>query len=311
MAKKLRAGVAGAGVFGGYHANKYVEAADAELTAIFDMDLMRAEDAASQREAKGTDDFAALLDVVDILTIATPATTHAGLARQALESGKHVLVEKPIALDLLAADELIALAKSKNRVLQVGHQERYVADSFGLFDRESPTHIRSRRLNKFSGRAMDVSVVFDLMVHDLDLIALLADTDRAEIRQLTAKAEHGDKADYVDVVIETPTGITAHLSASRLEEAPNRDLTLTYKAGEVGLDFLSRAITNTTGTPLTASFDADDKPRALADPLAFGTESFIASILSGQPPLVGGPAGRRALSLALIIEEAAQAALKD
>lgn len=309
MADKLKAGVAGAGVFGGYHANKYVEAPDAVLTAIFDLDGDKAAEAAAAREAEGFSDFAAFLDAVDVITIATPASTHGGLARQALEAGKHVLVEKPIALDLGVADELIALSEEKGLVLQVGHQERYVADAFGFFDREAPKAVRSRRLNKFSGRAMDVSVVFDLMIHDLDLVALLADADSGEITHIEARAEHGSLPDYVDVKLMMPGGIEAHLTASRLEETPQRDLGLTYPDGEVVLDFLERSTTNTTGTPLKSGFDAEDKPLALADPLAHGTQSFLRSVLTGEAPTVGGPAGRRALALALMIESAAKAAL--
>lgn len=310
MTEKLKAGVAGAGVFGGYHANKYVEAADTDLVAIYDLDAGRAEEAAAARGAVGTNDFDAFLDKVDLLTIATPATTHGDLARRALEAGKPVLVEKPIALDLETADALIALAEEKGLVLQVGHQERYVADAFGLFERGQPRAVRSRRLNTFSGRAMDVSVVFDLMVHDLDLLALLAETDTAEIAFFEARAEHGEHADFVDVELQTPTGVEARLTASRLEETPCRDLALTYPDGGITLDFLARETFNSTSTPLAFGFDDTDKPRALADPLAEGTERFIAAVKGGEAPLVGGHAGRRALSLALIIEEAAKAALR-
>ncbi|WP_370334972.1 Gfo/Idh/MocA family protein [Parvularcula marina] len=311
MSTNLRAGVAGAGVFGGYHANKYAEAAGADLAAIYDVDLTRAQEGASKHGAVGTDDFDEFLRLIDVVTIATPASTHGALAEKALTAGKHVLVEKPISLDLDVADRLIALSQEKGCVLQVGHQERYVADAFGLFDRGAPVEIRSRRLNKFSGRAMDVSVVFDLMIHDLDLLALLADTDTAEITHLDVRAEHGDLADYVDVALLTSSGIRAQLTASRLEENPNRDLGLVFGEGEIVLDFLKRETTNTTSTPLPVDFGSDDKPRALADPLAHGTETFLEAVRTGSEPTVGGRAGRRALSLALMIENAAMAALKD
>lgn len=311
MADRIRAGVAGAGVFGGYHANKYVEAEGAELVAIYDVDRSRAEEGAAKHQAKGTDSFTEFLSLCDVVTIATPASTHGALAEQALAAGKHVLVEKPIALDLEMADKLIALSNEKDVVLQVGHQERYVADAFGLFDRGAPKMIRSRRLNKFSGRAMDVSVVFDLMIHDLDLLAILADAETAEITHFEARAEHGPLADYVDVALRTSSGVAAHLTASRLEESPNRDLGMTFGDGEIVLDFLKREIANTTATPMPVDFASEDKPRALADPLAYGTESFVEAVRTGRQPTVGGRAGRRALSLALMIENAAQTALKD
>ena len=134
MVEKLRGGVAGAGVFGGYHATKYTEVSGASLAAVFDVDQGRATDAASQRGADAFSDFDAFLDAVDLVTIAAPASYHADLAMRALKSGTHVLVEKPIALDLEAADLLIAEANSRQLILQVGHQERYVADAFGLLD---------------------------------------------------------------------------------------------------------------------------------------------------------------------------------
>lgn len=311
MTDKLRAGVAGAGVFGGYHANKYTESDRADLTAFYDVDQARAEQGAAKHEALGTSDFDYFLSHIDVLTIATPAITHGVLAERALEAGKHVLVEKPIALDLSVADRLISLSQANKVVLQVGHQERYVADAFGFFDRGVPKSVRSRRLNKFSGRAMDVSVIFDLMIHDLDLLAMLSGTDEAEIIDLQVRAEHGLLADYVDVSLRTANQIEARLIASRLEDDPSRDLSLTFDDGEVMLDFLNRETTNTTEKPLPIDFASTNKPRALADPLAHGTESFLEAVLTGAEPQVGGRAGRRALALALMIENAAVAALKD
>lgn len=307
--------MAGAGVFGGYHADKYAGAEGVVLAALFDLDADRAESAAEARRTFGTDSYDAFLDRVDVVTIATPASTHAGLAEQALEAGKHVLVEKPIALNLSAADRLISLADRKGLVLQVGHQERYVAEAFGLFERGRPAHVRSRRLNRFSGRAMDVSVVFDLMIHDLDLLAVLADSDEAAVETVSAGATHGVHADAVDVSLRFPSGMTAQMSASRTEEMPLRDLTLTYDDGDVGLDFLSRTTANTTHTPLASTFGADGGvtlvPRALADPLAEGTERFLNAVRTGAAPTVGGRAGRRALALALAVEAAANATLKE
>ncbi|MEM0930761.1 MAG: Gfo/Idh/MocA family oxidoreductase [Pseudomonadota bacterium] len=299
----LRAGVAGAGVFGGYHANKYKDAEGATVAAIFDLDRERADARAAEHGAQGFDDFAAFLDAVDVITIATPASTHAGLAAQAIAAGKHVLVEKPIAMTLEDADALIAAADERGVVIQVGHQERYVADAFGLFDRETPSTVRSRRLNKFSGRAMDVSVVFDLMIHDLDLLAHLTGRSEAEIIRCESRAEKGEHADYVDVELDIG-GVKAQLTASRLEDEPIRDLGLGYPDGEIQLNFLARKVTNTTPKPVATDFDAADLPLSLKDPLAFGTESFLAAVRKGHSPAVPGQAGRRSLAMALAIEEA-------
>ncbi|MEO1042473.1 MAG: Gfo/Idh/MocA family oxidoreductase [Pseudomonadota bacterium] len=299
----LRAGVAGAGVFGGYHTKKYKEADGASVAAIFDLDRARADERAAAHGAVGYDDFDAFLEAIDVVTIATPASTHASLAAKAIAAGKHVLVEKPIAMTLNDADALIAAADEQGVVIQVGHQERYVAEAFGLFDRETPTTVRSRRLNKFSGRAMDVSVVFDLMIHDLDLLAHLTGRSDATIVRCQGRTEKGDHADFVDVELDIG-GVKAQLTASRLEDEPIRDLTLGYPEGEIHLNFLARKVTNTTAKPVATDFDAADLPLSLKDPLAFGTESFLAAVRKGHRPLVPGQAGRRSLAMALAIEEA-------
>ena len=303
MTEKLRAGVAGAGVFGGYHANKYAESEQADLVAIFDLNLDRAQERASSLGATGFNDFKDFLAAIDVVTIATPATTHAGLAAQAIDAGKHVLVEKPIAMAAADADQLIAAADAKGVFIQVGHQERYVAQAFGLFDRDVPQEVISRRLNKYSPRAGDVSVVMDLMIHDLDLLAQLTGASEATIEEVSSRREKSNHADYVDVTLRVGE-VKARLMASRLEEDPKRDLTMRYADGEIVLNFLKREISNSTPVPVAADFAADDLPLSLKDPLAFGTESFLEAVQSGKSPLVPGQAGRRALAMALKIEEA-------
>jgi predicted dehydrogenase len=303
MAQRLRAGVLGAGVFGGYHANKYAESEQAELVAVFDLDIERAREGAQKHGALGTADLDAFLGMVDVASVATPATTHYKFAKMALERGVHVLVEKPLTLGLGRADTLIELAREKGLVLQVGHQERYVAQGFGLLDRGKPERVVSRRLNRYSVRAKDVSVVMDLMFHDLDLLVVLTGATRADRAEARGRYEKGPHADRVDAAM-TIGGVEAELSASRLEDEPVRDLRLVYPDGEVHLDFLRREITNTTQTPVRAAFGDDDLPPELRDPLSFGTESFLAAVGGRSRPSVTGEDGRTALALALQIEEA-------
>ena len=303
----IRAGVAGAGVFGGYHANKYAETDTARLCAVYDAFEKPAVGLAAKHGAEGTTDFDAFLDKVDALTITAPASYHFDLAHKALLAGKHVLVEKPIALNLSDADRLVALATERGLILQVGHQERYVFQAFGLLARSAPLEVHSRRLNKFSGRAMDVSVVFDLMIHDLDLLNQVADGEATNVTA-TARFEHGDQSDQTQTRIVFSSGLTATLAASRLEVEPVRDMRLVYDDGEIHIDFLKREVTNTTGTPLQTDFSADNPPQAFKDPLAFGTQSFLRAIEEGGHPVVDGKAGRAALDLALRVEAAASVA---
>src|SRR5665213_2584318 len=147
----LRAAVIGTGAFGRHHASKYSKLPGVALTAIAD--------------------WHDLLGKVDLVGVCAPAVTHAPIVRGFLEAGAHVLVEKPIATDLDEADALIALAETKNRVLTVGHQERYVFARTGLLDFEdAPLDVECWRTGPWTGRGSDVSAVLDLMIHDLDLV---------------------------------------------------------------------------------------------------------------------------------------------
>jgi len=300
----IKAGVMGAGVFGGYHANKYAEAEAADLAAIFDLDHARAAAAAKNHGCAAFSDLDAFLAAVDVATVAAPAKTHAGLARAALEAGVHVLVEKPIALDLDEADAVVALADERGLVLQVGHQERYVFEAFGVLDRETrPTRIESRRLGPYSERGTDVSVVLDLMIHDLDMARQLVDGEPASVAA-EATRDPGPEADRVKAELSF-SGCDVVLEASRIHDRRERDMRLVYPDGEILIDFMNRAIENTTGEALARDFGADDAPLSLRDPLAFGTQSFLRAVAEGGAPLVSGAAGRAALALALAIEATA------
>src|SRR3990167_808594 len=172
---KVKVGVAGAGVFGNYHAQKAAASPHADLMGIFDVDLERAEKLAEAFGTKGYSDYADFLKVCDAVVIAVPATWHEQLARQAIDAHCHVLVEKPLALSGLAARDLADEAAARGRILQVGHQERFVAKAMGVLAiPETPLLVESVRSGPPApgGRAGDVSVIWDLMIHDLDLAAM-------------------------------------------------------------------------------------------------------------------------------------------
>ncbi|MFZ1991488.1 MAG: Gfo/Idh/MocA family oxidoreductase, partial [Alphaproteobacteria bacterium] len=160
--RRLKAGVVGAGVFGGYHAQKYAALPGVELAAIVDVSKEAALKTAQHFGCHGTKALTKVSDLaklVDIATIATPATTHYKVARQLIDAGVHVLVEKPIALTLEEADDLIERARTRGVKLQVGHQERYVIAATGLLSRgKTPKLITSRRAGPWTGRCTDVGV---------------------------------------------------------------------------------------------------------------------------------------------------------
>ncbi|MEM7766606.1 MAG: Gfo/Idh/MocA family oxidoreductase, partial [Pseudomonadota bacterium] len=142
----LKVGVAGAGVFGNYHAQKAAASARTELIGVFDVDAARADAVAAEYGARGYDAFPAMLEACDAVVVAVPATYHEALVGEALDAGCHVLVEKPLALTAEAARRLAGLAVTKGLVLQVGHQERFVAKHMGIFAiEEVPVRLESVR----------------------------------------------------------------------------------------------------------------------------------------------------------------------
>ena len=166
----LRAAVVGAGVFGRHHAAKYLRLPGVKLDAVADPSAEARHYVETHLHVPAVADWRELLGKVDIVSVCSPASTHADIVRAFLNAGAHVLVEKPIATDLEEAEELIELAAARGLVLTVGHQERFVFAKSGLLDYEdAPLSIECVREGPWTGRGTDVSVVLDLMIHDLDL----------------------------------------------------------------------------------------------------------------------------------------------
>ena len=302
--RPLRAAVAGAGVFGTYHARKYAGLKGVELVAIVDPDLERAGNLAGELGVVAVPHLTDVLNDIDVLTVASPASYHYELTREGLEAGRHVLVEKPIALTMAHADELIALADKNDLILQVGHQERFVFDAFGLLKRaHAPSKVNATRAGTFSGRAMDTSVVMDLMIHDLDLVHQVMPGSVAAV-EAEAKTVHGAHPDEVTARLTFEGGGEATLHASRIADAFNRTMALHYPDGEIEIDFVGRNVENSTGEDLGDIF-GEDQPAVMDDPLGFAVSHFIDSVRTKTQPAITGHCGRRALETALKIHEAA------
>src|SRR3569623_1119646 len=178
MSAILKAGVIGTGVFGGYHAKKYAEMDGIQLMGVYDTPPERCFAMAEQLNVEPFGDLDDLFKACDIITVAAPATTHAAAALAALKAGKSVYVEKPLAATLEDADKLLALAAKSGLVLACGHQERVVFRAMGLFAvPEKPLRLEAVRRGTPSPRSQDVSVVLDLMIHDIDLALALTDAE--------------------------------------------------------------------------------------------------------------------------------------
>lgn len=302
----VRVGVIGAGVFGGYHAQKFAASDFAQFVGVFDLNS----DAAAkvvEKVGKGEvfSTFEAIADACDALVIATPASSHAMLARRALEAGKHALVEKPLALNGHEARQLARLALERDLVLSVGHQERLVFEAMGLFATgERPVRIEGVRKGPASpdGRCEDVSVVFDLMIHDLDLTAELFGS---EVKGADGEgfSSHTRLLDQASAELLFAQNGHAKLTASRCADKRERWMKIEYASGVVEIDFITRKVRNTTAFAIRA-----DVSEILPDPLRAADEAFLAAIQGRSAPVITGGVGARAAAMAEMVETCATAA---
>ena len=297
---KLKTGLIGAGVFGGFHAGKIAGSPLTEFLGVYDPDLVRAEVITEKHAVTAYTKEADLLAACDALIIACPATYHADLVERALHADCHIMVEKPLALTGERADQLVALAAAHNKVVQVGHQERFVLQAMGLFDiPEVPSAIQAVRAGPPApdGRAGDVSVIWDLMTHDLDMTAkLMGMPERLEAVGRRAHTAHLDAA---EAKLQYTDGV-AELMASRCHEARERHMTLTYPSGTIAIDFLTREIQNTT--PFQVRADISEQ---MPDPLGAADEAFFAAASGHIDSPIPGQEAARAVHLAEQIEHSA------
>jgi predicted dehydrogenase len=295
--------VIGAGAFGRHHAAKYraLSGQDIELYAIADPSAEVRRGIAAQYGVLAVADWRELLGKVDLVSICSPAVTHAEIVRAFLNAGAHVLVEKPIATTIEEANDLVALAARTGRVLTVGHQERFVFARTGLLDQaETPLQIQCWRRGPWTGRGDDVSAVLDLMIHDLDLVHTLVDGQVTDVKA-RGLTQYGPHADEVSAAITFANGTVARLDTSRIAETRKRGLRAVYADGVVEIDFLTREVRNTTPRPLAAL--------EMGDPLGESVASFVAAARGVATPLVLAEQARQALETAIRIDEAVERAL--
>jgi predicted dehydrogenase len=301
----LKAAVIGAGVFGHHHATKYktlgLTGKDVELFAIADPNADMRAKAKAHHGCAVAADWRELLGKVDLVSVCSPAITHAEVVRAFLNAGAHVLVEKPIATTMDEANELVALSRQTGRVLSVGHQERFVFARTGLLDlAETPQEITCWRQGPWTGRGDDVSVVLDLMIHDLDLVHTLVPGAVTDVRA-EGLIEYGPHADEVFALLRFAGGTIAKLETSRVATERKRGLRAVYADGVVQIDFLSRTVSNTTPRPLGQL--------ELGDPLGEAVAGFVEAVRSGSDALVTPEQAAQALQTALWIEQASGVAV--
>lgn len=282
---------------GRYHAEKFAARGDCQLAGVADLEPGRAQALASKLGCPAFSRHEDLLKLADAAVVSVPTERHHEVASACLDAGLHVLVEKPIAVDLAQSDALISLARKKNRLLQVGHVERYNAAFRALAARvERPLLIDAERLSGFKRRGADVDVVLDLMIHDLDLCLALA---RSEVSGLSACGFRvlTQDIDIATARIEFADGGVANLSASRVSQAPVRKLRVFQPGLYVSADL--QAGTLRYVGQAQGNIEEQEESHAGGDALAAQAEAFVKAIHGNSAAGVDGESGRRALGLAL------------
>jgi predicted dehydrogenase len=319
----LRAGVVGIGAFGRHHAAKYALMEGIELVGVADPCVQARRTAMAAHGVPVFSDWRELLGAVDVVSVCSPAITHASIVRAFLNAGSHVLVEKPIATRLAEADQLIALAEAAGRVLTVGHQERFVFAHAGLLDYDdAPLAVECWRMGGWTGRGVDVSVVLDLMIHDLDIVQSLVASPVREVRAVGLPVL-SNKVDIANVRLEFENGCVANFTASRVSTERVRKLRFFQPHQYLSLDFARQDLLMIDVTA-AAGMDpaqlaalaqmASQHPSAglslkkisveQGEPLRLEIASFLETVRTRATPVVSGDDGRAALALALEINRA-------
>ena len=305
---QLRCAVIGAGYLGRFHAQKYAGLASCELVGIADPSAEARARIGAELGVPTHADHRALLGAVDAVSVATPTSSHHAVAMDFLGAGAHVLVEKPITTTAAEARELIATAAKTGRVLQVGHLERFNPAIVAILgELKTPRFIESNRLAPFKPRGTDVSVVLDLMIHDIDLIEHIVQSPIASIDAVGAPV-FTDEIDIANARIRFESGCVADVTASRISMKSERKLRIFQADAYLSIDLQQKLLTVVRrpavipegAMPAVAVEERSFDP---GDALMAEIESFLAAIANGGRPLVTGEDGLRALETATRIAE--------
>jgi predicted dehydrogenase len=295
--------VVGTGYLGKFHAEKYAALEGCDLVAVVDSNLEAAQGVAEKNRTQAVTDYRELLGKVDAVSIVVPTSLHFQVARDFLDAGSHVLVEKPITVTVDEADELIDLARKRDRRLMVGHLERFNAALLGLdLVREKPLFIESHRLAPFNPRANDVSVVLDLMIHDIDIILDIVDS---EVERIDAKGVTvlTSDTDIANARITFRNGSVANVTASRASLKVERKMRMFMPNRYISVDFQNRVLAQYRKGeremfPGVPEITSEESVFENGDALMEEIRHFVECIREGREPLVSGIAGLRALATA-------------
>jgi len=309
--QKLRVGVVGVGYLGKFHAEKYAHHPDVDLVGVVDANRDQADAIANKLGIQPYYQHLDLMGKVDAVSIAVPTEAHFAVSRDFIANHVDVLIEKPITSTIEQADELLRMAEKSGCIIQVGHLERFnpaVVALQGIV--RQPLFIESHRLSMFKERGLDVSVVLDLMIHDIDIILNFVRSNiktihAAGIPVITANA------DIANARLEFENGCIANVTASRISMKNERKIRLFQKEAYISVNFANREITivrqeGPRNEGIIPGMTLDQRTFTHADALDDEIQSFVKAVLHRQVPEVTGQMGRDALKIALSIMDQIQ-----
>jgi predicted dehydrogenase len=312
MMGKLRVAVIGCGYLGKFHADKYAGMDDVALVGVADVNETAAENVAHRLGTVAYTDYRKLLGAVDAVSIVVPTVDHFRVGKDFLENGADVMMEKPMTATLGEADRLLDLAEKKKRIVQVGHLERYNPAVHPLKDIvDRPLYIEAQRLSIYKERGTDVSVVLDLMIHDIDIILSLVGSDVTDIRA-SGLAIISDHVDIANARLEFKNGCVASITASRISNRSERRLRVFQKNAYISLDFANCGITVATknetgnGNGPVPGMNTQQLAFEKWDALEQELKAFVDCVRHRRRPEVSGHEGRKALQTALAVMDQIQ-----
>ncbi len=305
---KLRTAVIGVGHQGKWHAEKFAALEDSDLVAVVDKDTDRCKILAAELDATPVSDFKDLIGEVDAVSIASPTRSHFDIASALLENDIHVLVEKPITTTLEEAEALVELAEGRGLVLQVGHLERFNPAVMAIAEYlQKPQFIESNRIAPYKPRSTDVSVVLDLMIHDIDLVHSIVGSPVVSL-DATGGSIISSDIDIANARIKFENACVANVTASRAGFKTERSLRVFQENAYFNVDLHNKKSTiyqKKSDGPVMSPDDisVEELSFGASDALMVQSAAFLKSIAGGPPPLVSGRIGMQALKTALDIGE--------
>jgi len=302
----LRAAVVGVGHLGRHHARILGSMAGVSLVAVVDTNEPRAREIAGACGGRPVTDLRDVLDEVDLVSIATPTEVHAAVATACLSRGIPVLVEKPLARSVEECDAIIAAAAAGGAVLAVGHTERFnpaVMAARSAVDK--PGFVEIHRMGTFPERSLDIDVVFDLMIHDLDLVLSMVGAD-VESLEAVGVPVITDRADIANARIRFASGCVANITASRISRERIRKIRFFQRDAYISIDCGAKEVEAYRLVRQPGSrpqIEGGRLPVEDREPLRSELEDFVAAVRDKRPPMVTGADGRRAVALAARITE--------